>query len=286
MKLLDGKLVSQKVLSEVKEDVEQLKSDGISPKIAVVMVGDNPASLSYIKQKRKACEFTGIEWEQIDLPESTKHEKLIEVVEELNKRKDMHGILVQLPLPDHIYTPEVIKAIDPKKDVDGFHAYNLGKMFLSTDFEELAPCTPMGVIKMLDEYGIDVAGMDATVVGASNIVGKPMSTMLLNRQATVTTCHIKTKDLKKNTLNADLLIVGVGKAGLITADMVKDGAIVVDIGCNRVDGKLCGDVDFDEVAAKASYITPVPGGCGPMTVACLMENTVIACERLTKEKDL
>jgi methylenetetrahydrofolate dehydrogenase (NADP+) / methenyltetrahydrofolate cyclohydrolase len=286
MELLDGKLVSQKVLSEVKEKVELLKSDGISPKLAVVMVGNNPASLSYIRQKRKACEFTGFEWEQIDLPEDTKHEKLIEIVEELNERKDMHGILVQLPLPDHIYTPEIIKAIDPKKDVDGFHAYNLGKMFLSTEFEELSPCTPMGVIKMLDEYGIDVAGMDATVVGASNIVGKPMGTMLLNRQATVTTCHIKTKDLKKHTLNADLLVVGVGKAGLITADMVKDGAIVVDIGCNKVDGKLCGDVDFEEVSKKASYITPVPGGCGPMTVACLMENTVIACERLAKEKDL
>lgn len=286
MKLLDGKLVSKKVLEGVKESVEELTKGGVQPKLAVILVGENPASLSYIKQKRKACEFTGIEWEQTNFEESVTQEKLLEAIYELNARRDVHGILVQLPLPEHIYTPEVIKAISPRKDVDGFHAYNLGKMFLSTEFEELAPCTPMGVIKMLDEYNIDVAGMDATVVGASNIVGKPMSTMLLNRDATVTTCHIKTKDLKKHTLNADLLVVAVGKAGLITEDMVKEGAVVVDVGCNKVDGKLCGDVDFDAISKKASYITPVPGGAGPMTVACLMENTVIACERLTKEPDL
>jgi len=283
MKLLDGKLVSKKVLENVKESVEKLTKGGVQPKLAVVLVGDNPASLSYIKQKRKACEFTGIKWEQINYEDSITHDELLQTVEELNAREDVHGILVQLPLPDHIYGPEIIKAISPRKDVDGFHAYNLGKMFLSTEFEELAPCTPMGVIKMLDEYNIDIAGMDATVVGASNIVGKPMSTMLLNRDATVTTCHIKTKDLKKHTLNADLLVVAVGKAGLITEDMVKEGAIVVDIGCNKVDGKLCGDVDFDAISKKASYITPVPGGAGPMTVACLMENTIIACERLTQK---
>lgn len=281
MKLLDGKLVSKKVLTDVKQNVEELKKKNIQPKLVVVLVGNNPASLSYIKQKRKACEFTGIEWEQLNYEESISHDELVNTVEELNTREDVHGVLVQLPLPDHIYTPEIIKAISPRKDVDGFHAYNLGKMFLSTEFEELAPCTPMGVIKILDEYNIDVEGMDATIVGASNIVGKPMSTMLLNREATVTTCHIKTKDLKKHTLNADLLVVAVGKAGLISADMVKEGAIVIDIGCNKVDGKLCGDVEFDEVAKKSSYITPVPGGCGPMTVACLMENTVIACTRLS-----
>lgn len=284
MELLDGKIVSQKVLEQVKETVDKLKKDGVKPKLAVILVGNNPASLSYIKQKRKACEFTGIEWDQIDYEESVSQEELIKKIHLLNEQKDIHGILVQLPLPDHIYAPEVIKAINPHKDVDGFHAYNLGKMFLSVEFEELAPCTPMGVIKLLDEYNIDVAGMDATVVGASNIVGKPMSIMLLNREATVTTCHIKTKDLKKHTLNADLLVVAVGKAGLITADMVKEGAIVVDVGCNKVDGKLCGDTDFDAISKKASYITPVPGGCGPMTVACLMENTVIACERLHREQ--
>ena len=284
MELLDGKIVSQKVLEQVKKTVDKLKKNGAKPKLAVILVGNNPASLSYIKQKRKACEFTGIEWEQIDYEESVSQEELIKKIHLLNEQKDIHGILVQLPLPDHIYAPEVIKAINPHKDVDGFHAYNLGKMFLSVEFEELAPCTPMGVIKLLDEYNVDVAGMDATVVGASNIVGKPMSIMLLNREATVTTCHIKTKDLKKHTLNADLLVVAVGKAGLITADMVKEGAIVIDIGCNKVDGKLCGDVDFDAISKKASYITPVPGGCGPMTVACLMENTVIACERLQREQ--
>ncbi|MDP4008185.1 MAG: bifunctional methylenetetrahydrofolate dehydrogenase/methenyltetrahydrofolate cyclohydrolase FolD [Candidatus Peregrinibacteria bacterium] len=284
MELLDGKIVSQKVLEQVKETVDKLKKDGVKPKLAVILVGNNPASLSYIKQKRKACEFTGIEWEQIDYEESITQDELIKKIHQLNEQKNIHGLLVQLPLPDHIYAPEVIKAINPHKDVDGFHAYNLGKMFLSVEFEELAPCTPMGVIKLLDEYNIDVAGMDATVVGASNIVGKPMSIMLLNREATVTTCHIKTKDLKTHTLNADLLVVAVGKAGLITADMVKEGAVVVDVGCNKVDGKLCGDVDFDAISKKAGYITPVPGGCGPMTVACLMENTVIACERLQREQ--
>lgn len=284
MKLLDGKIVSQKILEQVKEDVGRLKKERITPKLAVILVGENPASLSYIKQKRKACEFTGIAWEETDYDETLTHDALIEKIKELNDRDDVHGILVQLPLPDHIYAPEIIKAINPRKDVDGLSAYNLGKMFLSTEFEELAPCTPMGVIKLLDDYGIDVSGMDATVVGASNIVGKPMSVMLLNRNATVTTCHIKTKDLKKHTRDADLLVVAVGKAGLITADMVKDGAIVVDIGCNKVDGKLRGDVDFDAISKKASYITPVPGGVGPMTVACLMKNTLTACMRERSER--
>lgn len=284
MKLLDGKIVSQKILEQVKEDVGRLKKERIIPKLAVILVGENPASLSYIKQKKKACEFTGIEWEELDFDGTLTHDALIEKIKELNMRDDIHGILVQLPLPDHIYTPEVIKAVSPRKDVDGFHAYNLGKMFLSTEFEELAPCTPMGIIKLLDDYGIDVSGMDATVVGASNIVGKPIGIMLLNRNATVTTCHIKTKDLKKHTLNADLLVVAVGKAGLITADMVKDGAIVIDVGCNKVDGKLCGDTDFDAISKKASYITPVPGGVGPMTVACLMENTLTACMRERSER--
>lgn len=281
MKLLDGRLVANDLLETLKVEVESLQKQDISPKLVVILVGDNPASLSYIKQKRKACEKTGILWEQINYENSVTNEELLGKIEELNGKEDVHGILVQLPLPEHIFAPGVIKAIDPKKDVDGFTAYNIGKMFLSTDFEDLPPCTPAGVIKMLDYYDIDVSGMDATIVGASNIVGKPLTTMLLNRGATTTTCHIKTKDLKANTLKADLLCVAVGKINLITEDMVKDGVIVVDIGVNRKeDGKLCGDVDFEKISEKASFITPVPGGAGPMTVACLMENTVKAAKRL------
>ena len=283
MKLLDGRLVANDLLDTLKGEVESLQKKNVSPKLVVILVGNNPASLSYIKQKRKACEKTGILWEQINYEESITTQELIETIERLNNQDDVHGILVQLPIPKHISTPDVIKAIDPKKDVDGFTAYNLGKMFLSTDFEDLPPCTPAGVIKMLDYYNIDVAGMDATIVGASNIVGKPLTTMLLNRGATTTTCHIKTKDLKANTLKADLLCVAVGKINLITEDMVKDGVIVVDIGINRKeDGKLCGDTDFEKISKKASYITPVPGGAGPMTVACLMENTVKAAKRLNQ----
>lgn len=283
MELLDGKKVANELLESLKIEVESLKQRNISPKLAVILVGENPASLSYIKQKRLACEKTGILWEQINYDESIKTEELIKRINELNEREDLHGILVQLPLPQHIFTPEVIKAINPKKDVDGFTAYNIGKMFLSTDFEHLPPCTPAGVIKMLDYYNINVEGMDAVIVGASNIVGKPLTTMLLNRNATTTTCHIKTKDLKSHTLRADLLCVAVGKRNLITEDMVKEGVIVVDIGVNKKeDGKLCGDTDFENISKKASYITPVPGGVGPMTVACLMENTVNAAKRLNQ----
>lgn len=281
MQLLDGRKVADELLESLKKEVAELQNKQIYPKLAVILVGNNPASLSYIKQKRKACEKTGIKWEQIDYDESITTEELIGKIDELNKDESIHGILVQLPLPKEIYAPEVIKAIDPKKDVDGFTAYNIGKMFLSPEFEHLPPCTPAGVIKMLDYYKIDIAGLDATVIGASNIVGKPLSTMLLNREATVTTCHIKTKDLKAHTINADLVCVGVGKQNLITDDMVKEGVILVDIGCNKnEDGKLCGDADFETISKKASYITPVPGGVGPMTVACLMENTVNAAKRL------
>jgi len=283
MELLDGRKVADELLENLKIEVESLQQRNISPKLVVILVGDNPASLSYIKQKRKACEKTGILWEQINYDESVTTKELIEKIEELNKRDDIHGILVQLPIPQHIFTPDVLKAIEPKKDVDGFTAYNIGKMFLSTEFENLPPCTPAGVIKMLDYYNINVEGMDAVIVGASNLVGKPLTTMLLNRGATTTTCHIKTKDLKSHTLRADLLCVAVGKRNLITEDMVKEGVIVVDIGTNKKeDGKLCGDTDFENISKKASYITPVPGGVGPMTVACLMENTVKAAKRLNQ----
>lgn len=276
MTLLDGRKVADEILEKVKGEVEQLKEKGVNPKLVVILVGNNPASLSYIKQKKKACEQTGITYEQIDFEESVTTEKLEKKIDELDSDNSVHGILVQLPLPEHISTPLVIKTICPKKDVDGFHAYNLGKMFLSTEFEKLVPCTPKGVIKLLEYYGIDVKGKDVTVVGHSNIGGKPMSIMLLNRNATVTTCHIDTKDLKQHTLGAEILISVVGKSNLITEDMVKEGAVVVDVGCTKVGEKLCGDVDFEKVSKKASYITPVPGGVGPMTVACLMENVVVA----------
>lgn len=281
MVLLDGRKVANELLESLSKEVQELQKKNISPKLAVILVGNNPASLSYIKQKNKACEKTGILWEQFDYEESIKTEELIAKIHELNEKEDIHGILVQLPLPKDVYAPEVIKAIEPKKDVDGFTAYNIGKMFLSTEFEHLPPCTPAGVIKMLDYYDIKVQGMDATIVGASNIVGKPLSTMLLNRDATVTTCHIHTKDLKSHTVNADIVCVAVGKPNLITEDMVKDGVILVDIGINRLEnGKLVGDCDFEKISKKAGYITPVPGGVGPMTVACLMENTVNAAKRL------
>lgn len=281
MELLDGRKVSKEMLLHLEKEVSQLRVNHVLPKLVVILVGKDPASLSYIKQKQKACSETGIEWDQFDYDESVTTEELIEKIDELNADETVHGILVQLPLPKHIYAPDVIKAIHPKKDVDGFTAYNLGKMFISTDFEHLAPCTPLGVIRMLEHYNIDLKGKEAVVVGHSNVVGKPLATMLLNRAATVTVCHIDTEDLAFHTKRADILCVAVGKPNLITSDMVKEGAVVVDIGINKLDsGKLVGDVDFNEVCKKVSYITPVPGGAGPMTVACLMENTVAAAKRL------
>lgn len=283
MEILDGKKIAKEMLSVIGREVGMLKvQNHIHPKLAVILVGKDPASLAYISRKQKACDKTEIEWEQFDYDEeSVTTKELIEKVEELNENPLFHGILVQLPLPKQIFVPDVIKAIDPKKDVDGFTAYNLGKMVVSSEFEDLASCTPMGVIKMLEYYKIDVEGKNVVVVGHSNIVGKPLSVMFLNRNATVTTCHKYTKDLSEHTKRADILCVGVGKPGLITKDMVKEGAVVVDIGTTRLDnGKLVGDVDFENVSKKASYITPVPGGVGPMTVACLMQNTLTAAKRI------
>ncbi len=278
MELLDGKLVAQELYTKLLGDVQALKAKDIQPKLVIILVGDDPASQSYIRSKTKASEKLGIESELITYkPDEIDTPRLIAKINELNNDDSVNGILVQLPLPDHIYEPEIIKAISPIKDVDGFTAYNIGKMFLSTDFEELAPCTPLGIIRMLEHYNIDVTGKEAVVVGRSNIVGKPAAVMLLNRGATVTACHSKTKDLKFHTSRADILVVAVGKSKLITADMVKEGAVVIDVGMNRNEkGKLEGDVDFENVKNKASYITPVPGGCGLMTVACLMENVVKA----------
>lgn len=284
MEILDGRKVANSCLDIVTGEVRELLKNGISPKLAVIFVGDNPASASYVRQKEKACNKTGILYEHVALPENATTEQVIAKIDELDARPDIHGILVQLPLPKQIDTPLVIRSIKPGKDVDGFHAYNIGKMTISTEFESLVPCTPKGVIRLLEAYNIPIEGQEAVVVGHSNIVGKPMSTMLLNRNATVTTCHKSTRDLAFHTKMADILVVAVGKPNLITADMVKDGAIVIDVGINRIGDKLVGDVDFENVSKKASYLTPVPGGCGPMTVACLMENVIEAAKRINNLK--
>lgn len=282
MAIMDGLKVSKELLLSLQSEVNELESKHVRPKMAVILVGSDPASLVYVRQKQKAADTCGVAWEQFDYaPEDVTTESLIAKIEELNSDELIHGILVQLPLPQHVSVPLVMRAIDPKKDVDGFTAYNLGKMFLSTDFEDLAPCTPTGVIHLLDHYGVEIQGKEVVMVGHSNIVGKPLAMMLLNRNATVTVCHIHTKNLAEHTKRADILCVAVGKPNLITGEMVKEGAVVVDIGINRLEnGKLCGDCNFAEVSAKASLITPVPGGVGPMTVACLMENTVKAAKRI------
>lgn len=274
MEILDGKALSIQLIDSVKEEAAKLK-----PKLRVILVGENPASMAYVRNKSRACEQAGIEYDEIRLPTSITQEELLKEIEIANEDDSVNGLIVQLPLPDHIYVPEVIRAIAPKKDVDGFHAYNIGKMFLSPEFEDLPPATPLGIVKLLDHYNIPIQGQEVVVVGHSNIVGKPISMMMLNRNATVTTCHIFTKDLAEHTKKADILIVAVGKAGLITADMVKEGVVVVDVGINRVEGKLKGDVDYEEVSKKASYISPVPGGVGPMTVAALILNTIRATKR-------
>lgn len=275
MQILDGKLLSTQLIDSVKKEVKKFK-----PTLAVILVGENPASLSYVKTKKKYCEIAGIKYDERHFLDTITQDNLLKEVEKLNNDKSVTGFIVQLPLPDHISPPQIIRAIDPKKDVDGFHAYNLGKMFLSPEFEDLPPATPAGIIKLLDHYDIPIQGKEVVIVGHSNIVGKPIGMMMLNRNATVTTCHIYTKDLASHTKRADILIVAVGKPNLITADMVKDGVVVVDVGINRTeDGKLCGDVDFASVSKKASYITPVPGGVGPMTVAALILNTVNAAKR-------
>ncbi len=281
MQLLDGKKVAQNLYEELRDEVARLQKAGIQPKFALILIGEDPASLSYIKQKRKASQQIGVVTEYIHLkPEEVTNESMLKLIEKLNQDPEIFGILVQLPMPQHLDKEKIIRAIDPKKDVDGFLAVNVGEMFLDPNYKGLSPCTPLGVMRLLDSYKIDVAGKDVTMVGASNIVGKPLAVMLMNRGATVTVCHVLTKDLKAHTKNADIVIVAVGKPKLITADMLKDGVVVVDVGMNRHDDKLCGDVDFEPVAKKAAFISPVPGGVGPMTVACLMENIVKATKLL------
>ena len=277
MKILDGKAVSLKVKENVKVRADELKKFGVEPTLAVVLVGEDKASQTYVRAKEKACNEYGIKSVAHRLSENTTQNELLALINVLNLDDSIHGILVQLPLPKHIDTNVVLAAIDPQKDVDGFHAVNVGKLVSGLD--GFVPCTPLGVMEILKEYGINVAGLNAVVIGRSNIVGKPMANLLLNASATVTITHSKTKNLKEICKNADLIVAAIGKPFFLKADMVKDGAVVVDVGINRLDdGRLVGDVDFDEVAPKCSYITPVPGGVGPMTIAMLLNNTILAAQ--------
>ena len=277
MKILDGKAVSLKVKESVKVRADELKKFGVEPTLAVVLVGEDKASQTYVRAKEKACNEYGIKSVAHRLSENTTQNELLALINVLNLDDSIHGILVQLPLPKHIDTNVVLAAIDPRKDVDGFHAVNVGKLVSGLD--GFVPCTPLGVMEILKEYGIEVAGRNAGVIGRSNIVGKPMANLLLNASATVTVTHSKTKNLKEICKNADLIVAAIGKPFFLKADMVKDGAVVVDVGINRLDdGRLVGDVDFDEVAPKCSYITPVPGGVGPMTIAMLLNNTILAAQ--------
>nr|WP_315519963.1 bifunctional methylenetetrahydrofolate dehydrogenase/methenyltetrahydrofolate cyclohydrolase FolD [uncultured Campylobacter sp.] len=277
MKILDGKAVSLKVKESVKVRADELKKFGVEPTLAVVLVGEDKASQTYVRAKEKACNEYGIKSVAHRLSKNTTQNELLALINVLNLDDSIHGILVQLPLPKHIDTDAILAAIDPQKDVDGFHAVNVGKLVSGLD--GFVPCTPLGVMEILKEYGIEVAGLNAVVIGRSNIVGKPMANLLLNASATVTVTHSKTKNLKEICKNADLIVAAIGKPFFLKADMVKDGAIVVDVGINRLDdGRLVGDVDFENVAPKCSYITPVPGGVGPMTIAMLLNNTILAAQ--------
>lgn len=276
MQIIDGKKVSAQVKEDIKNQVLELKkSTGITPGLAVVIVGDDPASRVYVNNKKKACEFVGFKSEEYALPAQTTQEELLNLVKELNNKQDINGILVQLPLPSHLDDKAVIEAINPAKDVDAFHAVNVGKIMLGE--YDFLPCTPAGVMEMLHYYEIPVSGKNCVVIGRSNIVGKPMAMLLLHENGTVTICHSRTQNLVEICSQADILVAAVGKPKFVTDDMVKNGAVVIDVGMDRDEnGKLCGDVDFENVKEKAGYITPVPGGVGPMTIAMLMNNTLTA----------
>jgi len=275
-KIIDGKKQAEKILAQVKKEVNELKLEGTVPKLAVILVGDNPASQVYVSKKEEACKEAGIEFERFDVDENISQEGLTGLIQQINDDKEVNGLIVQLPLPNGLSEKHIIQAISPKKDVDGFTLKNFGKLFVGK--EELVPATPKGVIKLIESTGAKLKGAKACVVGTGMIAGKPLALMLINRNATVTTCDIFTKNLKEHTSRADILCVAVGKPGLIKKDMVKKDAIVIDIGTTKVAGKLKGDV-AEEVKEIASFITPVPGGVGPMTVACLLENVIIATKK-------
>lgn len=277
--IMNGKELSKKIRTDLKREVDDLKNKNIFPKLAVIMVGNDNSSKIYVKNKSLACKEVGIEYEEFLLDETTSQEKLIDLIEQLNNREDVQGILLQSPVPKHLDIEMAFRTISPKKDVDGFNPINVGLLQIGDDC--FCPCTPFGVIRMLKEYNIEISGKNAVVVGRSNIVGKPMANMLLNENATITVCHSKTKNLEDITKEADILISAIGKPKFIKDYMVKKNAVIVDVGMNRDDkGNLCGDVDFDSIVNKASYITPVPGGVGPMTITMLMNNVVKACKNL------
>lgn len=273
--IIDGKELARKTREKLKIECDNLKKEGILSKLAVIMVGDDKASQIYVKNKSKACQEIGIKFEEYFLGNDIKQEELIELIQKLNLDKSINGILLQSPIPKYLDINEAFRTILPEKDVDGFNPINVGKLCLNQ--ETFVSCTPYGIMKMFEEYDIDLTGKNVTILGRSNIVGKPLIQCCLNKNATVTVCHSKTKDLKEHTKNADIVISAIGKAKFVTADMIKDGAVVIDVGINRDEsGKIIGDVDFEKVSSKASYITPVPGGVGPMTIAMLMNNVIKA----------
>lgn len=278
MQLLDGKALSQKIELQVKEEVKKFKQNSSAvPGLAVILVGQDPASAAYVNMKKKACDRVGFYSVTHEMPEDISQDAIEKTISMMNDNPNIDGILIQLPLPKQIDTTKILELVDPSKDVDGFHPYNVGR--LTTGLDGFVPCTPLGVMELLKEYNINPKGKNCVVVGASNIVGKPMAALLLNANATVEICHIFTDDLKKHTLNADMIFVGAGVVNLIKEDMVKDGVTIIDIGINkRDDGKLVGDVDFEKVRQKCSFITPVPGGVGPMTIAMLLSNTLKAAK--------
>lgn len=276
--IIDGKAISMQIKDEVKAKAAELAANGVEPCLAVILVGENPASQVYVRNKKKACEYCGIKSLSYELSADTTEGELLSLIDELNANKECNGILVQLPLPEHIDENKVLLRILPEKDVDGFHPYNVG--LLSIGKATLKACTPAGCIELIKRSGVDITGKNCVVVGRSNIVGKPVGMLLLSENGTVTTCHSKTKDIKATCKDADILVAAVGIPKFIKGDMVKEGAVIIDVGINRMDnGKLCGDVDFDEVEKKAGYITPVPGGVGPMTIAMLMNNCIVACKK-------
>ena len=276
-RLIDGKVISAAVKERVKNEVAQLNEKGITVGLAVIIVGEDPASKIYVANKKKACEALGIISEEYALPESTTEKELLALIDTLNAKKSINGILCQLPLPRHLDEKRIINAISPEKDVDAFHPVNVGRIMIGE--YDFVPCTPAGIMEMLAYENIETEGKRCVVIGRSNIVGKPMAMLLLHKNGTVTICHSRTKNLKEICLDADILVAAVGKAKFVTADMVKEGAVVIDVGMNRENGRLCGDVDFEAVKDKASAITPVPGGVGPMTIAMLMQNTLTAAKR-------
>ena len=283
--IIDGKMLAKKIRQELKIECEELIKNGIRPKLAVIMVGDNPASKVYVRNKSRACEEIGIEYEEYLLEENIKQENLIELIEKLNKDENINGILLQSPIPDHLNINEAFKTITYRKDVDGFTPSSVGKLCIGED--TFISCTPYGVMKMFDEYNIDLTGKNVVILGRSNIVGKPLIQCCLAKNATVTVCHSKTKNIEEYTKKADVLISAIGKAKFVTKDMVKKGVIIIDVGINRnEEGKLVGDVDFENIEPIASYITPVPGGVGPMTIAMLMNNVIKAAKEQNSENTM